>query len=341
MKETIKVSILVPIYNVEDYLEDCLSSLINQTYHNIEIILIDDGSPDKCGEICDAYAIKDKRVVVVHKKNEGVAKARIDALKHSTGEYVTFVDADDFVENNFTEKLIEPVYKYQADMVGCQNYVKEGENVYPSVRPIKGFYSASEIKDIVSHQYLYNKITGGAGMPVFLCTKLIKREYVLDGLLAGSGLWWGEDQVASFYILTKIQSLYVMPDCLYYYVKHKGQATQVYNHSLWNNQLETYNRYRKIDKEGLLKEQLPLRTWKFTIMTNFYNKMPSKIHNCSAFCKEIKQIDGHTAWKDIFNRNTLGLGWKEDVMFWLLKLKQYKLFYILFLKKYTKNKPVI
>ena len=333
MKETTKVSILVPIYNVENYLKDCLSSLINQTYHNVEIVLIDDGSPDKCGEICDTYAFKDKRVVVIHKKNGGVAKARLDAFKHSTGEYITFVDADDFVENNYIEKLIEPVNKYHADMVVCQNFVKEGQNVYPSVRPIKGLYNASQIKDIISQQYLYNKKTSGAGMPVFLCTKLIKREYVLNGLNAGSGLWWGEDQVASFYILTKIQSLYVMPDCLYYYVKHKGQATQIYNHSLWDNQLETYNRYREIDKEGLLKEQLPLRTWKFTLMTNFYNKMPSKIHNCSAFCKEIKQIDGHTAWKDLFNRYSLGLGWKEDVKFWLLKFKLYRLFYILFLKK--------
>lgn len=334
----IKVSILVPVYNVQHYLEECLFSLINQTYHNIEIILIDDGSPDKCGEICDAYAKKDKRVVVIHKTNEGVAKARIEALKHSTGEYVTFVDADDYVDNKFIEKLIEPVNKYQADMVVCQNYVKEGDNVYPSVRPIKGLFNASQIKDIISQQYLYNKKTGGAGMPIFIWSKLIKKEYVLDGLHAGSGLWWGEDQVASFYILNKIQTLYVMPDCLYYYVKHKGQATQVYNRSLWDNQLETYKRYKDIDKEGLLKEQLPLRTWKFTIMTNFYKKMPSKIHSCSAFCKEIKQIDNHTAWKDFFKRKSLGLGWKTDFKFWLLKLKQYRLFYILFLKKVYEKK---
>lgn len=333
-----KVSIIIPVYKVEPYLETCIESVINQTYPNIEIILVDDGSPDKCGEICDTYALKDNRVFVIHKQNEGVAKARIDGFKQSSGEYVTFIDADDYVENNYIEKLIEPVIKYQADMVVCQNFVKEGDHLTPCIRAVKGLFDEHQIKTIISQQYLYNKKTRGAGIPVFLCTKLIKRNFVLDGLIAGSGLWWGEDQVASFYILTKIKTLFVMPDCLYYYVKHKGQATQVYKTSLWENQLEAYKRYKDIDKEGLLKEQLPLRTWKFTIMANIYYKMPSSIKTCFDFCNELKRIENHLAWKDLFHRNSIGLGWRDDIKFWLLKLKQYKFFYMLFLYKTYKKK---
>lgn len=328
-----KVSIIIPIYKVEPYLETCIESVINQTYPKIEIILVNDGSPDKCGDLCDAFALKDHRIVIIHKQNEGVAKARIDGFKRSTGEYVTFIDADDYVEDNYIEKLIEPVIKYQADMVVCQNFVKEGDHLTPCIRSVNGLFDEHQIKTIISQQYLYNKKTRGAGIPIFLCTKLIKRDFVLDGLIAGSGLWWGEDQVASFYILTKIKTLFVMPDCLYYYVKHKGQATQVYNTSLWENQLEAYKRYQDIDKEGLLKEQLPLRTWKFTVITNIYNKMPSTIKTCADFCKEMRCVDSHVAWKNLFSKKSIGFGWRDDIKYWLLKLKQYKLFYLLFLKK--------
>jgi len=282
--------------------------------------------------MCDEYAQNDNRFVVVHKQNEGVAMARIVGFKRSCGEYVTFIDADDYVENNYIEKMLEPVIKYKADMVVCQNFVKEGNHLTPCIRPVKGLFDEHQIKTIISQQYLYNKKTGGAGIPIFLCTKLIKREYVLDGLNVGSGLWWGEDQVASFQIITKIKSLFVMPDCLYYYVRHKGQATQVYNTSLWVNQLEAYNRYKEIDKEGLLKEQLPLRTWKYTVITNMYNKMPSTIKTCADFCEEFKFFDKHMAWKDLLSRRSLGLGWRDDLKLWLLKLKLYKLFYHLFLK---------
>ena len=91
--ENSKISVIIPVYKVEEYLPRCLDSVINQTYKNLEIILVDDGSPDKSGEICDKYAALDERIKVIHKSNEGVAKARNDALDAATGDYIGFVDS--------------------------------------------------------------------------------------------------------------------------------------------------------------------------------------------------------------------------------------------------------
>ena len=100
------VSIIVPVYRKEDTLDACLKSIMEQTYKKIEIILIDDGSPDNCGDICDSYANKDKRITVIHKKNEGVSIARNTGLATATGQFITFVDADDILETDFIKQLL-------------------------------------------------------------------------------------------------------------------------------------------------------------------------------------------------------------------------------------------
>ena len=92
------ISVIVPVYNAEKYLRECLDSIVNQTYHNIEIILVDDGSTDASGAICDEYADKDIRIKVIHSANKGVTAARINAFETSSGDYITFVDADDFLD---------------------------------------------------------------------------------------------------------------------------------------------------------------------------------------------------------------------------------------------------
>ena len=99
------ISIIVPIYNVEKYIKKCIDSIINQTYTNLEIILVDDGSPDNCGKICDKYKEKDDRIKVIHKKNGGLSDARNAGIDIATGEYITFIDSDDYVAENYIEVL--------------------------------------------------------------------------------------------------------------------------------------------------------------------------------------------------------------------------------------------
>ncbi len=120
------ITIIIPVYKVEKYINKCIDSIINQTYRNIEIILVDDGSPDNCGKICDDYAKNDERIKVIHKKNGGLSDARNIGLKNSNGKYVLFVDSDDYIETFAVEYLYNLNRKYEADIaIGCTNLIYE------------------------------------------------------------------------------------------------------------------------------------------------------------------------------------------------------------------------
>lgn len=114
-----KLSIIVPVYKVEKYINDCVGSILNQTFTDFELILVDDGSPDNCGKICDEYAKRDSRVVVLHKSNGGLSSARNAGMDVARGEYIAFVDSDDFVASDMFEKMIGQAISTNADMVKC------------------------------------------------------------------------------------------------------------------------------------------------------------------------------------------------------------------------------
>lgn len=127
------ISVIVPIYNMEKYIRKCVDSVINQTYKNCEIILVDDGSTDNCPEICEEYAQKDDRVVVIHKKNGGLSSARNAGLEVCKGEYIAFVDSDDFIEPNYLEYMYKKSKEQNADIVICGiNWIDEKNNCIKS-----------------------------------------------------------------------------------------------------------------------------------------------------------------------------------------------------------------
>ena len=121
------ISIILPIYNIEAYLDRCMDAVLNQTYDNLEVLMIDDGSPDSCPAMCDAYALKDPRVKALHKENGGLSDARNDGIAHSTGEYIACVDPDDFIELDYIEYLYGLIEKYGTKMSLCQ-HITEYDN---------------------------------------------------------------------------------------------------------------------------------------------------------------------------------------------------------------------
>ena len=162
------VSIIVPIYRVEQYLDRCIESIINQTYKNIEIILVDDGSPDNCGRMCDKWAKKDDRIKVIHKENGGLSDARNVGLKEATGQYIAFVDSDDWVDVQYIELLLQALLKKDCDIVECNitkcyecnclergmvNSFEKDIAVYDAIKALENL-----IKDREFHQYVWNKI---------------------------------------------------------------------------------------------------------------------------------------------------------------------------------------
>lgn len=132
------ISVLVVAYNVSDYISKCLDSIINQTYKNIEIIIVNDGSTDETKNICDYYGSIDNRIKVIHKENEGVATARNTAIKNSKGKYISFVDSDDFILSDYIEYLYYNIKKYNADIINCNfEYYYENKSTIKRIKPIE------------------------------------------------------------------------------------------------------------------------------------------------------------------------------------------------------------
>ena len=122
------ISIVIPVYKVEKYLEKCIESVLKQTYTNLQIILVDDGSPDNCGKICDEYAKRDSRIDVIHKVNGGLSEARNVGISKAKGRYIGFVDSDDYIKENMYEILLNLIKEYNADASICNLYdVIEGK----------------------------------------------------------------------------------------------------------------------------------------------------------------------------------------------------------------------
>lgn len=170
------ISIIVPIYNVERFLRKCIESMVAQTYQDIEIILVDDGSPDNCGEICDEYARRDTRIKVVHQKNKGVSAARNAGLDIAKGEYIGFCDPDDFVAPEMYEYLLNAMLIHNTDIVACgYDYFSEDYELDKARK-----YPVKE-DEIMSVQELYSKF---ADMPPTIrhgvVTKLFKKQLIGD-----------------------------------------------------------------------------------------------------------------------------------------------------------------
>lgn len=184
------ISIIVPIYKVEDILDRCMKSIMNQTYNNLEIILVDDGSPDQCPIMCDEYAKQDGRVKVIHKKNGGLSDARNSGLRMASGEYVMYIDSDDYIDLDSCERLINATDGKSVDIV-VGNAIMEKPNgremMFHSATPAGKIYGSKEfiIKAIRAHQWY---------APA--CFNMYRREYLLDNdLYFKQGIYFEDMQM--------------------------------------------------------------------------------------------------------------------------------------------------
>lgn len=207
-----KVSIIVPVYKVEKYLEECLESLKNQTYKNLEIILCNDESPDKCPEICEKYARIDERFKVVHKKNGGAASARNAGLEIITGEYVGFVDGDDWVEVDYVSKLVENLEKDGADISVCSFanvYMNKDENIEMEKDEI---HSEKEFLE----RFLWDWKCG------LLWNKLFKRELIENVRFAEGHVI--DDEFFTYKVVMNAKKITVSKEILVFYRQRKSGA---------------------------------------------------------------------------------------------------------------------
>ena len=218
------VSVIVPVYKVEEYLRQCLDSIINQTYKNLEIILVDDGSPDKCGEICEEYAKNDSRITVYHKENGGLSDARNYGMQRSHGEYITFVDSDDVIKTNLAEALMAVTEKYDSDMAVCPPHesaydsslhdFSSGEKIYTGC-----IDTEDALRKLLYQEEIFNTSAWGK----------IYRRGVIEGIEYPKGIFV-EDLATTYRIMLNCRTVSFTSEKLYgYRLRHDSQLHMKYS----------------------------------------------------------------------------------------------------------------
>lgn len=305
MKNTPDVSIIVPVYNVEKYLRECVDSLIRQTLKNIEIILVDDGSSDSSGAICDEYAQKDLRVKVIHKKNEGPFNARKMGAKAAQANFIGFVDSDDWVTDDAFEKLYKGISRADFSFATATFYV------YSNRIEVSGEIFKNDGYTVLDK-------TQAPGYRRGSCNSLFLKDKFLETISDMPAFFHHEDWVISAKYFSLIKTIYIVPEPLYYYrmrkssLSHTNCSSKLDSIDLWNFFIENKIGYK--DEEDLKNFRSLL--WDDCLYGIVFSKNPEEKR------KEAERVFGSFDLK--------GKGARRKIKYWLFRKKQYMLLRIFF-----------
>ncbi len=252
-----KISVIVAIYKVERYLEQCLESITKQTYDNLEIILVDDGSPDKCPIICDQFSLKDERVRVIHQENQGAMKTRWNGVMEAQGDYISFIDGDDWLEPNMYKEMIQHIYDNSVDIV-VTGYV-QGENADIKRNNIaSGIYTGEKLKEI-QKKIIYFGPYYEPGIIPALWNKLFKRELLLKKCMPADLLIkMGDDASVSYPALAKSDCIVIDNEVhSYHYRVVQNSMSRSYDDKYFERALVLINSLREnLSENEVMNKQL-------------------------------------------------------------------------------------
>ncbi len=316
------ISVIVPVYKVEDYIGKCIESLIAQTYKNIEIILVDDGSPDSSGDICEEYAKKDNRIVVLHKENGGLSDARNYGLERAHGELIGFVDSDDYINENMYKILIDTMNKTNADIV-ISNLEEVAEGDMPStiVEPQKE-YTTKVMTNIQAQNVYYDRTDLRIAFTV-AWNKLYKRE-VMGDIIYPKG-YIHEDEFTTFKYLYNAKNIAFVDVPLYYYLRRdSGIMGSAFNIKKFNL-LQAYEHricfYEEKNEWELWKKGMK----QYIHMTARINKWMKEAHASDDVEIEKSRQFYLKHYRENKNKCTLGAGAKIESFLFGMSFKLYYL----------------
>lgn len=309
------VSIVVPIYNVEQYLEKCVESICRQTYENLEIILVNDGSPDHCGQMCEEYAKKDNRIKVIHKKNGGLSDARNSGVKLATGKYLLFVDSDDYIAKDLVEKTAAIAEKNNCDMVLYDYYYVEPDNV--EIRST--IVPANKVISLEQEHTLLLAATSA-------CAKLFNREfYVKANCPFPQGIYF-EDLATTSIFFMRAKRVFYLKEPLYYYINREnsimtGKNFEKSSHDKLVALEHILSAYKKEGKYEEYRQEL-----EYLVFANEYFE-PSKVLALAGedgeYLEKYRKYMYET-FPDIHNNKYVkNMGKKDKIHLWILDHKQY------------------
>lgn len=255
----IKISVIVPVFNVEKYLYKCIDSIVNQTYSNLEIILVDDGSTDNCGVICDNYSLKDNRIKTIHKKNGGLSDARNAGLEVAAGDYVSFIDSDDYIHKSFYEILIGLIVKYDGDIAQCEylNIYEEDTNNFNKDK----FHIDEKVTVLDNNAVLNNLFNENYINTVVVWNKLYKKDLFKDIRYPKGKVH--EDEYTTYKVLFNTNKMILTCRQMYYYLQRstsimgKGFNIKCLDKlDAYYEQILFYNNKKLFDLEDKAKSRL-------------------------------------------------------------------------------------
>ena len=284
------ISIIVPVYNVEKYLNKCIDSIINQTYRNLEIILVDDGSPDNCGKICDEYAKKDKRIKVIHKKNGGVSSARNKGIENASGYWISFVDADDWIEKDYIKILVNN--KEDADIVLC-GYNRVNKN---KIEKVNG---NGEKLIYNSKEYLIKTLNPQTGIG-FINMKLIKKKCI-ERIRFDENLKVGEDAFFNIQISPNIKKAVFIKKAVYNYRINNDSVVKKYDENYADKYLYSMQTIKKYIFKNYEKEEIRQNYYNFVafhVLLVAVNYCYNKENKTKNKIKKLQEICNYTEFKE-------------------------------------------
>lgn len=296
------ISVVVPIYNVENYLDKCIESIVSQTYENIEIILVDDGSKDNSSNIADIWSSKDNRIKVYHKKNGGLSDARNYGKNRATGEYICFIDSDDYIEKNMLKDMIGVINKYDVDYVACNYFIDDGESIIKKAKLKNEIYIIDK-KDIFNS--LYNEFQF---LSVIACNKLYRTKLLLNIDYPVGKV--NEDEFVIYDLMAKSSKIAYLNSCLYYYVKRNNSIMHTFNMKRLEV-IEVYEtRANEFYKQKMKKTYYYTRVFEFVTIANLIaecikcndSNLDKKISELKMKCKKILAETKLFKYK-IYNKN--------------------------------------
>ena len=299
-----KISIIVPVYNVEKYLPQCLESIINQTYKDLEIILINDGSTDSCLQICDEYALRDNRIQVIHQQNGGLSEARNTGLKIATGDFIGFVDSDDLISVDFYEKLLAAAINSNAEIVEC-NYVK-----FSSEDDLRLVSNTCNIKNELFNTEKALESLMNQNLKQVVWNKIYRKE-ILSSLQFPTG-FINEDEFWTYKVIGNAKNVLKIADIVYFYrQQEKSIMGKLYN-------------VKRLDGLVALQERVDYMKTNFPVLENAAIKIfcTASLWHYQQLNKYLEIDSEHIYKKNIinnvkvFNKFSILKHWKLKEVFW-------------------------
>lgn len=253
-------SVIVPIYNKEKYLRKCIESILNQTYTDFELILVNDGSIDNSNKICDSYKNNDSRVKVIHTENHGASRARYTGIKNSNGKYILFVDADDWIKDNLLERCNNVINKYaNIDIVayGMNVYYKNKITFHNYNNNMQGYFSREKLKKyLLPELFLIGDNEKNAVCYTSIFTKIFKKNFLIKHYCKDYSIKIGEDFCLSYECLYNAESIYFIDEAYYVYNYCSGNSITGHKFSPLEPNVYKYVKSKFSNKVQYIKDQI-------------------------------------------------------------------------------------